>query len=225
MASMRAQAARFFTQEPPRDGQAFMHVEWASIEPFFNDLLAVELAADNVSGWLSAWSWLSNVIDESYARLHVATTVDTEDKEAEKHHRRFLEAIYPPALTNEQKLKEKLLASGLEPDGFALPLHHMRAEAELFREANLPLITQEQNLVTELNKIYGAQTVEWEDAEVTLVQLTPVYQDTDRARRERAWRLSMDRWLADRGKINDVWKRFLALRKQMAANAGQGDYR
>lgn len=225
MTPTQARAASIFAQEPPRDGRAFMHVQWAAIEPFFHDLLAVELAADNVSGWLSAWSWLSNVLDESYARLHVATTVNTEDKEAEAHHRRFLEAIYPPALAMEQKLKEKLLASGLEPEGFALPLRHMRAEADLFREANLPLITQEQNLVTELNKIYGAQTVEWEGKELTLIQLTPVYQETERARREKAWRLSMERWLADRGMINDVWTRFLALRKQMAANADKSDYR
>ena len=77
----------------------------------------------------------------------------------------------------------------------------------------------------EYDQIIGAQTVEWEGKEATLLQLTPVYQDPDRSRRERAWRLAADRQLADRQRINDLWVTLMDLRRQLAANAGRSDYR
>jgi oligoendopeptidase F len=123
-------------------------------------------------------------------------------------------------------LKEKLLASALEPEGFAIPLRNMRAEAELFQEANLPLLADEQKTGNEYDKIIGAQTVVWEGQETTLSQLQPVFQDPDRAKRERAWRLSMERRLADRAAINAVWAQVLRVRLNIAENAGFGrDYR
>ena len=62
----------------------------------------------------------------------------------------------------EQELKQKLLESGLEPAGFEIPLRNMRAEAALFREANLPLLVENRKLGSQYNKISGAQTVQWE---------------------------------------------------------------
>ncbi|MGH2524414.1 MAG: M3 family oligoendopeptidase, partial [Anaerolineales bacterium] len=62
--------------------------------------------------------------------------------------------------------------------------------------------------------------------EITLPQLRPAYLHPDRAVRERAWRLASERQLADREAINELWKKFLALRRKLAANAGYaGDYR
>ncbi|MEW6718490.1 MAG: M3 family oligoendopeptidase, partial [Chloroflexota bacterium] len=52
-----------------------------------------------------------------------------------------------------------------------------------------------------------------------------IYKDTDRSKRERAWRLAAERQLADRGAINDLWVRFLDLRQRIAANAGRSEYR
>ena len=60
-----------------------------------------------------------------------------------------------------QELKEKLLASGFEPQGFEQPLRKMRVEANLFRDENVPLATEESKLGLEFDKILGSQTVEW----------------------------------------------------------------
>src|SRR5690606_17700257 len=113
----------------------------------------------------------------------------------------------------------------LVPEGFQNPLRQIRAEAELFREENLPLLSDERKLTSRYDKIIGAQTVSWEGAELTLTQLRPVYQDTNRERRERAWRLAAGRQLADRDAINTVWARLLELRRRLAENAGLPDYR
>jgi oligoendopeptidase F len=117
------------------------------------------------------------------------------------------------------------LESGLEPDGLEIPLRNFKAESDLFRDENLPLLAEDQKLGNEYNKIVGAQTVEWEGEEVTVTQLRPVYQETDRDLREKAWRLVAERQLADRGAINELWRRFLSLRMKIAENAGRSDYR
>jgi len=209
----------------PQTVPALLKWSWQEIEPHFNDLAARTLDAQNVNDWLADWSALDERISEMYARLSLAKTQDTADQNAEQAFNAFLDHIFPQAEAARQKLREKLLASGLEPRGFELPLKKMRASAALFRQENLPLLTQEQKLGSRYEKIIGAQTIEWDGKEVTIAQLRPVYQNPDRATRARAWRAALARQLADRQALNDLWREFLTLRRTIAANADQPDYR
>jgi oligoendopeptidase F len=203
----------------------FMNWAWPQIEPYYHDLESRSLTAGGVNDWLADWTSISARVSEMYARLHLATDCDTADADAERRFNTFLENVYPPVKAAEQKLKQKLLASDLEPTGLAVAMRNMRAEADLFREANLPLLTQDRKLSSEYDKIIGAQTIPWEGAELTIQQLRPVYQNSDRSVRERAWLLAAERQLADRDAINALWIKFLDVRRQLAANAGLPDYR
>jgi len=210
----------------PKDVQEFMKWSWSQVEPYYHELSVRELTAANLEEWLADWSQLTEMVSETQRRHYVATSVNTADAEAERRYKDFLDNIFPKAQAAEQKLKEKLLASGLKPPhGFEIQLRDMQTEAEIFREANLPLLTEEEKLRKEYDKVIGAQTVTWEGAEVTIQQLYPVFQNPDRPTRERAWRLASQRQLADRGRLNDLWQQFLKLRLQLARNAGFGDYR
>lgn len=207
----------------PQSTEALLAWTWNGIEPHYTALESSALTARSVDEWLTRWSRLSEHVSEMRERLYVATTVNTADKQAEARYNAYLDQIQPAAEAADQKLKERLLASKLEPKGFAIPLRNMRTQAEIFRAENLPLQVEEDKLANEYDKVVGAQTVHWEGQDITLSRLRPVYQETDRGRRERAWRLAMDRWLADRAAIGDLWSRFLGLRRKMAANAGFGD--
>ena len=209
----------------PAEIQAFMQMEWAQIEPRYLDLVSRPVNEQTVQGWLKDWTHLNHLLRETYQRLYVGSTVDTTDLPAQERYTHFLDHIFPPAQAAEQKLKEKLLASGLEPAGFEVPLRNLRLEAELFREANLPLLSEGLKLATEYDKIVGAQTVDWQGKELTLSQLQPMYLEPDRSLRERAWRLAARRQLADRQAINELWVKQLAIRRQLAANADLPDYR
>jgi oligoendopeptidase F len=198
---------------------------WEEVEPHYKDLEARPLAAENVEAWLTDWTRLGEKLEEMYARLSVATSINTADTDAEQRMNAFLDSIYPMALAAEQKLKEKLLASSLEPAGFEIPLRNMRAEADLFRTENLPLLSEEKKYALEYDKIYGAQTVTWEGEEITLTRLAMNFQQSDRQRREKAWNLKAGRQLADRESINDLWQKFMAVRATIAANAGKKSFR
>jgi len=204
----------------PDNAIPLLEWDWSQIEPYFQDLVNRPLNEGSLSAWLDDWSQLSKLMDESYWRLYDATTVDTTDEASAQRYGRFLDQIRPSYKLEEQKLKEKLLASGMEPTGFEIPLRDLRTQADMFREENLDLLSQDKKLQSEYDKIIGAQTVIWDGTEVTLPQLLPVYQEPDRDRRESAWRLAADRQLQDREMIGELWINLLNLRLRIAANAG-----
>ena len=209
----------------PKVHTQFQSWTWEQFKPYADDLVKREVNASSVIAWLTDWSDLSRILSEIYQRLYVAITVDTTDPDSKARYNTFLDDIYPQAQIVHQLCKEKLLASGLEPEGMRIPLMHMRAEAEVYREANLPLLAEEFKLSSEYDELIGAQTVTFEGKELTVTQLQPYHFHPDRAVREQAWRLGVERQLADREKINDLWKRFMQVRGQIAANAGLPDYR
>lgn len=197
---------------------------WGDIAPYYSDLAERPLSASNLPDWLADWSRVSERVDELYNRLQVATAVNTADTQADQLYDQFLDTTFPAAQQAEFVLMKKLLLSGLQPEGMQVPMRNMRADVALFREANLPLLSQEAKLSTEYNKIVGAQTIDWNGKEITLSQLYTENMNPDRTVRESAWRLMAERWQADRQAINDLWRRFLALRIQIAANAGFDNY-
>lgn len=209
----------------PTDVRAFQEWPWDRIAPYYADLEARPLTAATLDAWLADWTRLSFLIYETGARRHLAHTQDTTNAEAEAAFFRYLDEIRPPAASAEQALKLKLLASGLTRDGLDVPLRNLRAEADLFREANLPLLVEESKLGSRYDKTIGAQTVTWEGREVPLPQLRPVLAGTDRGQRETVWRLMAGRRLADRATLNELWRELHGLRQRIAVHAGHADYR
>ncbi len=209
----------------PKAPQEFMLWKWSQIEPYVDDLEKRPLSSASLDEWVMDLSDLNRMISEMFARLYVATTLYTADPEVKARFNSFLEETFTPSLAANQVLKQKLLSSGLEPKGFEIPLRNMRVEAEIYRESNLPLLNEEKKLVNEYDEVIGAQTVEWEGREVTTTQLQPVFQSPDRSKREKAWRISMERKVADRQRLNELWVRLLDVRRRIAENADFADYR
>ena len=253
------------------------------IEAHYLKLLSQPLDAGTVDDWLAAWSHLKGLVGEALERLYVSRvdpelggyfdTLDTADQRREDRYNNYLENTHTPAEEHEQELKKMLLKSGLEPEGFAgscrtrttagwnrrkIPIRNLRAEAQLFREANLPLLVQEKKVASGYDKIIGAQTAEfscssclrwgWEGETITLPRLYRELEQPDRGTREKAWRIAMDQYLADRPAINcllpslgnlpgqaiphqlhhsrgKIWKSLFKLRSEIAASADQPDYR
>lgn len=195
------------------------------IKPYADQLMAMDITEDTVETWLIGFRELFERIEEIGQRAQVATTQDTTDEDANERYLNYNDNILPHILTIQKQLNEKLVQSGIVPDGMDIPIKKMKAEIELFCEENLPLFSKENNLATEYDRVIGAQTVEWDGEEITLSQLSPVFLEPNRERRETAWRLSYERSLQDRDELNNIWRRFLDIRKQIAKNAGMKDYR
>jgi oligoendopeptidase F len=205
--------------------EALMAWDWAQFEPHYSMLEKAELSEATISNWLKNWTAVSDVRDELYNRLYVATSVNTADVTAQERFEHYMEKIYPQAMAAEQELKEKLLASGLTVPGFEIPLRNMRAEAEIYREENLSLLVEEEKLGVAHDKVMGAQTVKWQGQEKTVRQMEVVLREIDRETRRKGWELLADRQLADREMINRQWVKYMGLREKISANADLPDYR
>ncbi|OGN75740.1 MAG: M3 family oligoendopeptidase [Chloroflexi bacterium GWB2_49_20] len=209
----------------PTNSQAIINLTWADLEPYASELESRPLSAASVEQWLLDWTALSDRVSEIYSRLSLATTLNTADEQADRMFKNYLDNVYPAAMSAGQILKEKLLASGLQPAGFEIPLRNMRAEADLFRTENLPLLSEQQKLNMNYDKIIGAQSVEWEGQEFTISRIKQKLHNPDRSQREKIWRAMLGRQIADRQNINDLWKKYMQIRASLAANAGKPSYR
>jgi len=205
--------------------QEFRSLNWEGIQPLYQQLEDYELTEDSQDSWMEQWSDLRKLVDERYARLELATELDTTDEEAEKQYYDFLDNVYPSIKAADQVLKEKILGSALTPQGMKLALMKMQVEADLFCEENLPLMTEENKLGSQYSKILGAQTIQWKGEELTLVQVKAALLTTDREVRKELWELLSQRQLKDRKAINELWKKFMDVRGKLASNAGFPDYR
>jgi oligoendopeptidase F len=202
-------------------------LDWQTIQPHVDKLLAAELTVDTIDSWLLAWSDLEAVLDEAGSQVYRDVTENTVDERAEERFNRFVEEILPQLKVADQSLKEKLLAteSYQSTEDTALMLKRFRTQAEIFREENVPLESKLSLLGNKHNKISGGMTVEWQGQTETIPEAMSHLEEPDRDSRQAVWQLIMDRFLAEREVLNELYLEMLPLRRQVARNAGFASYR
>ena len=209
---------------------AYPHIDildWGTLQPLFDRLQAAELTVETAGAWLQEWSDLNAALHEGSAQINRAVSENTADAAAEARFNHLVEDIVPKSSTANQALKQKFLAlSDYVPAAdTAMLLKRFRTEASIFREENIPLETELVKQGNEYDKTVGAMTIEWDGQVETLPQAGLHLHERDRATRERAWRLLMDRFLADRARLNELYLSMLPKRRQMARNAGFSTFR
>lgn len=202
-------------------------LNWSTVQPHVDALLATELDPGAAEPWLQQWSNLAAVLDEASAQIYREVTENTADEAAELRFKLLMEHIVPQAKIAEQALKQKLLAApGYQPStDTGLLLRRFRTQAEIFRAENVPLESQLALLGNQYNKIVGGMTIEWQGQSETLPKAMSRLEDADRGVRQAVWRRIMDRYLAERGTLDALYMEMLRLRRQVASNAGFPSYR
>jgi oligoendopeptidase F len=184
--------------------------DWEAQKSLWEDLEKRVLPdAAALKKWIADWSELSDAVQEESARRYIEMTCYTQDKDIEAAYLHFVEKIDPELAPVGDALNRKLAA---HPDAARLPEDHakwlesVKVGIELYREENIPLYTELAKLSQTYQKITGEQTVEWEGETRTLSQLSPVLQEPDRAKREKAWRLIAERRLQDRDRLDALFE-------------------
>ena len=202
-------------------------LDWSTVQPHVDALLATELSLDNVESWLQRWSDLTATLHETRSQINREVSENTADEEAEKRFLLFVEQIMPQARIADQALKNKLLAfEDYSPSADNVMMtKRFRTEASIFREENVPLQSELTKLGNEYEKLVGGMTIEWEGKQETMPQARLHLRDKDRATREKAWRLEMARFGEERDRLNELYLQMLLLRRQVAKNADFDNYR
>ena len=208
----------------PTSPAAFADAGWSDISPYFEDLATTPLSRDNVEAWLKAWSRLEELIDEAGTLAMIAYTGDTSDPEKEKAHLRFSTEIFPQAHEQGVRLSRRLLDLQYTRPGLEMAVARFRTDAEIFREENVSLFAELEELSAQYQKIVGGLTVEWDGETKTIPQLQPYLKERDRQVRERAWRLGNEAYLARRDELAALFDKMFVARTKVAGNAGFPNY-
>ena len=213
------------TSALPASPAAFARATWEDVVPYYDDLVERPLDAATVEEWLRSWSRLEELVTEAASQAMIAYTIDTSDPEKEKDHLRFSTEILPKAEERSVELARRFVALGHESPALATTLARFRTSIEIFREANVPLFSELEELSARYQRITGSMTVEWEGVERPLPQLQPFLKSADRAVRERAFRAATQPYIEERGALAGLFDRMLDLRQRAARNAGFANYR
>jgi oligoendopeptidase F len=212
------------TTELPTSPTAFAAATWADIAPHFEALATEPLSRENVEDWLRRWSRLEELLDEAGTVAMIDYTCDTADPAKEATHLRFASEIFPQMHEQQVRLARRLLDLGYTRPGLETMLRELRTDAELFREANVPLFAELEEMSAAYQKVTGGLEVEWEGQKKTIPQLQPYLKEGDRAVRERAFRLTTQAYLDKRDELAGIFDRMYERRQQVARNAGFADY-
>ena len=198
---------------------------WTSILGYYEPLAAIPLDASSLGEWLATWSRLEELVTEAASLAMIDYTCDTADPAKEAAHLRFSAEILPKAEEQSVRLARRLVDSGLAPAGLATTIKRFRTSILLFREANVVLFAELEEIGAAYQRATGSMTAEWEGQRRPLPQLAPFLQSPDRAVRERAFRATVEPYLTTRSELASLFDRMYALRQQVAKNAGFGNYR
>lgn len=208
----------------------FKVTDWDALKPYFETLKARELnSKDDLVKWLQDISELEAVVSEDACWRQINMTRDTTNKEYEAAFTFFCMEIEPKMKPYAFELNKKLLASKFSAElDKTLYFPYLRGvdnAAKLYREENVQLQADMNLLAQQYGVISGAMSVEVDGKEYTLQQAAKFLHNPDRSLREVVFGKIASRRLQDKDKLNELFDKLLAIRKQVATNAGFDNYR
>lgn len=208
----------------------YVVTDWKSLEPYFQDLEKRPLdTRAQLEEWLQDLSELDAVLGEDSAWRQIKMTCDTENKALEEAFNYFFLQIQPEIQPYADRLNRRLVENPhtreLDQKEYFTYLRSVRKRIELFREANIPLYAESSVLGQQYGVISGKMTVEVNGRDYTLQQAAKFLENPDRSLRESVFRKVQERRLQDKDALNDLYSKLIAIRHQMALNAGFANYR
>ncbi len=208
----------------------FIVTDWATLEPYFSELLSRELTDKNsLLQWLKDQSELEAAVSEDACWRQIKMTCDTENKTLEEAFNFFCMQIQPQIQPMADALNKKLMSSPLlkelDEAEYHTYLRSIRKSIDLFREENIPLQAESAVLQQQFGQITGAMMITVNGTEYTLQQAAKFLENPDRKLREEVYHKIQERRLQDTGKLNELFDQLISLRNKEAHNAGFENYR
>ena len=217
---------------PPRRWlpEDFRADSFAALEPYLSDLEARDLQGpEELERWILDRSELESWLGEEGSRRNLAAARHTDDAEAERAHLEFQTELLPRVKPVMDRLDRKFLACphrhSLDARTWEVFVRETERSVELFREENVAIEAELEELCVEYGRLTGAMTVEYRGETLTLPALARFAEETDRSVREETWRLAAERRFRDADAFESLFDRMVEKRQRIAANAGFANYR
>ena len=203
---------------------------WSKIEPLFESLLNREiLSAKHLEIWMLDRSELEAVLEEDMAWRYIKMNIDTTDKKLGDRFTFWIKEISPKMAPYSHQLNVKLVENTflneLDSDKYKIYLRGVKKSIEIFREDNIPLYTEMEAKQQEYGAISAKMSIEVDGETVTMQKAAQFLKDTNREKREEVYHKISERRLEDKEKLDVLFDELIALRQEIAKNAGYRNYR
>lgn len=203
---------------------------WSKIEPLFESLLNREiLSAKHLEIWMLDRSELEAVLEEDMAWRYIKMNIDTTDKKLGDRFTFWIKEISPKMAPYSHQLNVKLVENTflneLDSDKYKIYLRGVKKSIEIFREDNIPLYTEMEAKQQEYGAISAKMSIEVDGETVTMQKAAQFLKDTNREKREEVYHKISQRRLEDKEKLDVLFDELIALRQEIAKNAGYRNYR
>lgn len=211
--------------------ETFKVENWDSLKPYFDELLSRKInSQDDLKKWLHDRSEVESVISEDLGWRYIKMTCYTEDEAFGKSYQDFIQHIQPELSPVSDLMNRKLVESPFTKEleretSYAVMLRNVRKDIEIFREENIPLITEISTETQKYAQLSGAMSVEIGGQELTLQQASVILLSTDRAKREEAYHKIVSRRLKDKDSLDQLFFGLVDLRHRVAKNANFSNFR
>jgi oligoendopeptidase F len=160
---------------------------------------------------------------------YIKMNIDTTDKKLGERFSFWIKEIAPKTAPYSHKLNLKLVESpflkDLEREKYRIYLRSVNKKIEIFHEENIPLFTTMEQKQQEYGAISAKMSIEVNGEKLTMQKATQLLKSTDRVKREEVYNKINTRRLQDEKALDDLFDELIALRQQIAKNAGFDNYR
>lgn len=208
----------------PESSAELAGAAWDDCLPYYEALAQVPLDAASLPGWLADWSRFESALSEAASLAMIAYTCDTTDSAKEAAHLRFSTEILPRAEEQSVRLARRLVETGVVPGGMETTVARFKTSIEIFREENVPLFAELEEMASKYQRITGGMMAEWEGEQRPLPMLSPFLQARDRSVRERAFRATVTPYVDVQPALSQLFDGMYAHRQQVARQADFRDF-
>ncbi len=203
---------------------------WELLKPYFEGLQNRNIdSAEELEKCILDYSELGAVVSENMAWRYIKMTCDTANTQLRDSFNDFVQNIEPQMAPLTNELNKKIIASPfknyLTKTGYDIYLRSIKNSIDLFREENIPLNTQLQELEQQFGAINGEQSIQHNNEKITLQKAAVYLKDLNRNLREEVYYKIQNRREQDEKALNELFTKLIHLRHQVALNAGFKNFR
>ncbi|MEY4876416.1 MAG: hypothetical protein RL708_1565 [Bacteroidota bacterium] len=203
---------------------------WQTLKPFYDKLIEFTIDSNEaLFTWLQHKSELESVVDEDARWRYIKVTCDVNNAEIKAAHEDFIKNIQPHLIEVKEILNKKFIESPyskkLDKNEFGTLLSGVANALKLHEDENIDLITDCELKQQEYQNIIGNMTIQYKSNEYTLPQAAKFLYEADRTVREEVYRLIMQRRMADKDVLNELFTSLVQTRNKIAKKAGFSNYR
>ena len=180
--------------------------------------------------WLKHRSELDAVLEEDAAWRYIKMTIDTTNQAYSKDYNLFITEIQPKLsplddalnkIQNKSPYKDALM----DDEAYRIYFKSYDVQLQLFREKNIPLEAELNELAQKYGVISAAQTIEMEGNEITMQKAAQYLKEQDESIRKEAFTKMVARRRLDTEKLDELFTELIQKRHLLATNAGFDNFR